>query len=143
MTTNFYIQPVDGSQVDIEATYGIRVTSVRGLDPASPKDVFKRDWALENGVDVYIPTTRKSKETEVTISCLAEDSVGKTAKEKYESFITDIYDGQFDYWDTLQKSKVRCIFTGNKSTWYQFVGNKQIMFEVTLLNPTGQKTNIA
>lgn len=146
MATNFYIQPVGGAQTDIEATYGIRVTSARGLELGDPKEVFKRDWANEHGVDIYVPDERKRKATEVTLTCWAEDSPGKTAKQKYDDFIAAITSGgtgsQFDYWDTLQKSKVRCIFEGKKMSWYQFVGTKQLMFEVSLLNPTGNKTNV-
>lgn len=143
MATNFYIKPVGGAQTDIESTYGIRVTSARGLELGDPKEIFKRDWANEDGVDFYVPASRKRKATEVTLTCWAEDTTGKTAKEKYESFIAALLAAeQFDYWDTLQKSKVRCIFEGKKMSWYQFVGQKQLMFEVNLLNPTGNKTNV-
>ena len=145
MATNFYIQPVGGSVVDIEAIYGLRITSVRGLELGDPKEVFKRDWIAEDGVDIYVPETRARKATEVTITCFIEDGL-TTAKSKYDLFIAFLVEGgtghQFDYWDTLQNSKVRCIFEGKKMSWYQFVGKKQIMCEITLFNPTGNKTNV-
>jgi hypothetical protein len=145
MATNFYIQPVGGSQIDIEAVYGLRVTSVRGLELGDPKEIFKRDWIAENGVDVYVPETRGRKATEVTMTCFIEDGT-TTAKAKYDTFIAYLTAGgtgaEFDYWDTLQKSKVRCIFEGKKSTWYQFVGKKQIMCEITMFNPSGNKTDV-
>jgi len=145
MATNFYIQPVDGNVADIEETFGLRVTSVRGLELGDPKEIFKRDWIAEDGVDVYVPTTRGRKATEVTMTCFIEDGL-YTAKSKYDTFIEYLAVGgtghQFDYWDTLQNSIVRCIFEGKKSTWYQFVGKKQIMCEITMFNPTGNKTNL-
>lgn len=145
MATNFYIQPVGSTPVDIEQTYGLRVTSVRGLELGDPKEVFKRDWIAEDGVDIYVPTTRGRKATEVTLTCFIEDGM-TTAKAKYDNFIAFLVLGgtghEFDYWDTLQNSLVRCIFEGKKMGWYQFVGNKQLMCEFTLFNPTGNKTNI-
>lgn len=146
MATNFYIQPVGGVQTDIEATYGVRITSVRGLEIGDPKDIYKREWASEHGVDIYIPAERKRKPTEITITFFAEDdqwSMGRTAKGKFNTFIAALSSaGEFDYWDTLQLTKVRCIFEGKKMSWYQFVGQKQLMFEVTLLNPTGDAVDV-
>lgn len=146
MATNFYIQPVGGAVTDIEDTYGLRVTSVRGLELGDPKDIFKRDWIAEDGVDVYVPATRARKATDVIMTCFIEDGAVTTAKSKYDSFIAFLTTGgtghQFDYWDTLQNSIVRCIFEGKKSSWYQFVGKKQIMCEITMFNPTGNKTNL-
>ena len=146
MEANFYIQPVDGSEVDIESTFGIRVMSVRGLEKGDPKDIFKRDWIAENGVDIYVPAVRGRQATQVTMNCFAIDDDDSTAKTKYDSFIAFINTGgtghQFDYYDTLQNSKVRCIFEGKKATWYHFLTPKKMTFEVTMFNPTGNKTDL-
>jgi len=142
MAANFYFQ-FDGapSAIDIEQSYGIRVTSVRGLHPADPKEIFTRDWADENGVDVYIPATRKVKSTEVTMTCFAENGTLETAIEKYDRFCESIItDAPILYWDTLQNQQVSLIYTGNKPVWYQFVAPTRLMFEITFLNATGTRT---
>jgi len=145
MATNFYIQPVGGNVVDIEETFGLRVVEVRGLELGDPKGIFKRDWIAENGVDIYVPTVRARQATEVTMICYIEDGL-YTAKSKYDTFIAYLVTGgtghEFDYWDTLQNSIVRCIFESKKMSWYQFVPPKKLMFGITMFNPTGNKTDL-
>ena len=141
MATNFYIQFDGELAVDIESTYGIRVTSVRGLEAGDPKEIFKREWAAEDGTDYYIPATRKRQATTVTLTALAEDTQASTAKYKYDTFIAAIFDGIFDYWDTLQNRKVNVIFESAKPMWYQLFDVKKVEFTVTMFNPTGASTN--
>lgn len=135
-------------QINIENTFGVRVTSVRGLNPPQPKALHTRDWAAEHGVDVYIPVdsggagNRKRQSSEVTISLLAEDSVGYTAKRKYNDFCAYCFDGLITYSDNLQNAQVGLIYDSNKPVWYAFVGEKKIMFEVTFINPTGLVTSL-
>ena len=143
MATNFYFQKsTDITPIDIEQNFKVRVTSVRGLNPTDPKELFTRDWADEDGVDVYIPTARKKKSQEVTMTCFADATTLKTAIELYDEFCEYIFDGEFDYWDTLQKKKVKLIYLTNKPAWYQFVDKQRIMFEVTFLNYSGGRTDM-
>lgn len=143
MATNFYFQKeTDEFALDIEETFKVRVTSVRGLNPANPKELFTRDWADEDGVDVYLPDARKRQATEVIMTCFAE-SVSltqystKTAIQLYDEFCAYVFDGEIDYWDTLQQKFVTLIYTGNKPAWYQFITPQRLMFEVTFMNKTG------
>jgi len=142
MATNFYMQQDGGLAVDIESTFNIRVTSVRGLNPASPKELFTRDWAGEDGIDVYLPATRKKKATEVTMTCFAEKTDTKTAIDLYDEFCAYIFDGAIDYWDTLQLRKVNLIYNENKPSWYQLIAPQRLMFEITFLNKTGATTKV-
>lgn len=143
MATNFYFQKeTDSSPVDIESTFKIRVTSVRGLNPASPKELFTRDWAEEDGVDVYLPDDRKKRSTEITMTCFAESNDTKSASVLYDEFCEYIFNDKIDYWDNLQKKKVNVIYNGNKPVWYQFITPFRLMFEITFLNPTGVVTNV-
>lgn len=143
MATNFYWQKTGTpAPSDIEQSLGIRITSVRGLHPADPKELFTRDWAEEDGVDVYIPTTRKKKAQEVIMTCFAESDTYTTAIEKYDNFCAAIFDGEFTYWDTLQNKQVVLIYMASKPVWYQFVDKQRIMFEATFLNASGGRTDL-
>lgn len=128
--------------VNIESSFGVRVTSVRGLNPPQPKPLFTRDWAAEHGVDVHIPTSRKRKSSEVVMTIYTDDEYARSAKKKYIDFCDFVFDGKVTYHDTLQNSQVELIYDSNKPAWYQFVGEKRIMFEVTFLNPTGEVVNL-
>ena len=143
MATQFFIYK-EGypAPSDIELSLGIRIASVRGLNPANPKELFTRDWADEDGVDVYIPASRKKQSTEVTMTVFAESSYGATAIQKYDSFCSALFEGEFDYWDTLQNKKVTLIYTGNKPSWYQFITPQRLMFEATFLNKTGATIDV-
>lgn len=143
MATNFYFQKItDLLPVDIEQTFKVRVTSVRGLHPANPKELFTRDWADENGIEVYLPETRKRQATEVVMTCFVESTTLKAANILYDEFCAYVFDSAFDYWDTLQKKKVNLIYNTNKPVWYQFVDKHKIMFEITFLNPTGATVDV-
>ena len=140
MATNFFFQKVtDVSPIDIEATFNVRVRQVRGLNPASPKKLFTRDWANENGIDVYVPATRLLKSTNVIITFFAVSIPGKTAIELYDDICTYMVGAEFDYWDTLQNKKVNLIYTDNKPEWYQMITPQKVMFEITFLNKTGAR----
>lgn len=143
MATNFYFQKItDLLPVDIEQTFKVRVTSVRGLHPANPKELFTRDWADENGIEVYLPETRKRQATEVVMTCFVETTTLKTAIELYDEFCEYVFDGEFDYWDNLQGKKVKLIYMTNKPAWYQFVDKQKLMFEITFLNYSGARTDV-
>jgi hypothetical protein len=139
MATNFYMQKYGGNEIDIESEFNIRVTSVRGLNPPQPKDLFTRDWASENGLDYYVPSERNCKSSDVVMSILAQDDTD-TAIEKYRAFCDYLFDGVFTYHDTLQNQQVIIVYNANKPEWYQFIGNAQLMAEITFLNPSGQVT---
>jgi len=137
------------SAINLESAFGIRITSVRGLNPPQPKALHTRDWAAEHGVDVYIPVdslgvgNRKRKSSEVVMTILAEDEYGRSARTKYEDFCAFCFDGVLTYSDNLQNTSVELLYDANKPAWYNFIGDKKIMFEITFLNPTGAVTRIA
>lgn len=139
MSVNFYLKK-DNVERDIESYFGIRVMSVRGLEPPTPKDLYTRDWAMEDGVDVYAPATRKIKASDVLMTIWIEDDDSKTAQQKYREFCAYVQNGTFRYRDTLQGMYADVIYNANKPTWYQFVGTKQVMAEITFLNPSGAVT---
>jgi hypothetical protein len=144
METSFYISKPGVSTMNIEESFGIRITSVRGLNPPQPKALHTREWASEHGVDVYIPVdsegvgNRKRKASEVVISCLATDTDGWLARDKYAAFCDFCFNGQLTYYDTLQNAEVTLLYDSNKPAWYDFIGHKKIMFELTFLNPSGE-----
>lgn len=143
MATNFYFQKAtDVLPIDIESTFNVRVTQVRGLNPSSPKGLFTRDWANENGVDVYLPETRYVKSKEVTMTFFATSTATKTAIQLYDDICAYMIGDEFDYWDTLQNKKVGLIYIDNKTEWYQFITPQKVMFEITLLNKTGERTDV-
>jgi len=143
MATNFYFQKVtDITPLDIEVEFNVRVSQVRGLNPPSPKKLFTRDWANENGVDVYIPATRLTKSADVTMTFFAESTDTKTAIELYDDICAYMIGAEFDYWDTLQNKKVNLTYTDNKPEWYQFITPQKVMFEITFLNKTGARIDL-
>ena len=140
MATNFYFKK-GITEVDIEATYGVRVMSVRGLEPPTPKALYTRDWATENGSAYYVPANRVTKSSEVVMTLWIEDDDSKTALEKYRTICDYLFDNNLiQYRDTLQGVVVDVIYNTNKPSWYQFAGIGQIMSEITLTNPTGLVT---
>ena len=136
------------TKINIETHFGIRVLSVRGLNPPQPKPMFKREWVAENGIDYYLPTTRKIQSSEVTITvfCVDDDVIttnANTAIGKYRALCDYLIDGVVvKYSDNLQNQEVNLIYDSNKPSWYQFVDRKQIMSEITLINPTGTITQL-
>lgn len=140
MAVNFYFKK-GSTEIDIESTYGLRIMSVRGLEPPTPKELYTRDWADRDGVDYYVPTTRLKKSSEVIMTIWIEDDDSKTALEKYRTFCAYLFDnGEIRYRDTLQGMYANVIYNTNKPSWYQFVGKGQIMSEITLTNITGAVT---
>lgn len=143
MAVNFYLKKGETAEIDIESYFGIRIMSVRGLEPPQPKDLHIRDWASQDGVDYYIPAapaTRKKKSSEVIMTIWIEDGL-TSAQTKYRAFCDYLFDnGLLRYRDTLQGFYVNMIYNTNKPSWYQFVGTKQVMAEITFLNPSGLVT---
>lgn len=134
---NFYMTVGTGAEVDIESTYGIRVTSVRGLNPPQPKEIFTRDWATENGVDVYIPDTRKIKSSEIIMTIYVKGDTS-TAMAKYKVFCDFLLaSGLITYRDTVQSVTVNIIYNSNKPAWYNLVSETSLLSEITFINPTG------
>jgi len=139
MEVNFYIQRDGETQVDIESTYNMRVTHVDGLHPADYKEVFKRDWAEEDGVDVYFPTTRKTKSRNVDMTVFMNES---TCLTDYENFVTFVSEKKFEYWDTLRNKEVSLIYEGIcEPEWISYTG-KALQFKITFLNYTGRYESI-
>lgn len=136
---NFYIQREGESAVDIESTYGLQVTHVDGLHPSSFKPVFKREWAGENGVDVYLPAERKTKPRNVVITIYMD---GVNFLDNYKNFINFVSEKKFDYWDTLRNIKVAMIHEGeNTPQWIQYT-SMQLQFKITFLNYTGKNLTV-
>lgn len=139
MATQFFFQKDELVPIDIESSFLIRVMSVRGLNPPQPKELFTRDWAGEDGVDVYLPASRKKKAQEVVMTCYAQDHSLGSAIESYDNFCEYIFNGEIWYHDDVQAQKVKLIYMGNKPAWYQFVSKRKLVFEVTFLNKTGNR----
>jgi len=146
---NFYLKKGNSAEVDIENIYGLRITSVRGLEPPQPKELYTRDWASEHGVYYYTEpyvegvSGRKRKPSEVVMTLWIEDhptDPTKTALKRYKTFCDFVFDGTFVYRDTLQGMQATILYQGNKPSWYQLAGNGQIMAEITFLNPSGAVT---
>lgn len=140
----FHFKEPSKAEINIEISFGIRITQVRGLNPPNPKEIFTRDWAAENGVDYYVQTTRKVKASEVTIEFYAEDDLVHTAIYKYDAFCHYLLtvENPLQYRDTAQNMKANLIYTGNNASWYQLFESttKKLVAQVTLLNPTGDVT---
>ena len=151
MATNFYLKQ-GNTERDIESYFRVRVNSARGLEPPTPKELYTRDWASEDGVDYYVPPVdpillrgRKYKSSELILTLWIEDDPStqispKTALEKYRTLCAHVWDGVFRYRDTLQGMYVNVIYNANKPSWYQFVGTKQVMAEITFTNVSGAVT---
>jgi hypothetical protein len=137
MSVTFYFQKLLGVPIDIETSLNVKITSVRGLTAGQPKELFTRDWANEDGIDVYMPNLRKIQSQDVVMTFFAKATQTKSAIDIFDEFREYIIDGEIDYWDTLQKRKVRLIFKGDNLMWYQFIGTQKLMFECTFINKSG------
>jgi hypothetical protein len=138
----FYLKK-GNTEVDIESEYGLRVTSVRGLEPPQPKELYTRDWASRDGVDYYAPAARFKQASDIIMTIWIEDhpsDSSKTALKRYHTFCAYVFDGDLTYRDTLQKMEAEVRYKGNKNSWYQFVGKGQVMAEITFMNTSGTVT---
>lgn len=146
MATTFHFKEPSKTEINIELSFGISITQVRGLNPPNPKEIFTRDWASEDGVDYYVPTTRKVKSSEVVIQFYAVDDSTSTAIYKYNDFCNYLLtvENPLRYRDTLQNQQVNLLYDSNKPAWYQLYSstNKKLVAEVTLINPTGAATYV-
>ena len=147
MAVEFFIQKGTDPEYNIEDYFAIRITSVRGLNPPQPKELFVRDWASEDGIDYFLAEERKRKSSEVIMTIFVQDSevyngMQVTAIQRYRSFCDYIFNGVLNYRDTLQNQAVSMIYNGNKPEWYQFVGEGRLMAEITFTNPTGEVTQL-
>ena len=140
MAVNFYFQKGE-DVIDIESTFKVRVTSVRGLLPSQPKELFKRDWAGENGTYVHVPADRKRKAGEVTLTMFSQIVNPNTAQFHIEKLLAYVQNGVITYWDTLRNRTVDLVYDSSKPLWEQYIpSNEQIMLELTMINPTGLVT---
>lgn len=135
----FFIQREGESPTNLEDSFDMVVRHVEGLHPSDYKPVFKRDWATEDGVDVFFPVLRKTKSRDVVITVYMD---GSGYLDNYENFITFVSEKKFDYWDTLRNKKVSLILdSGSVPQWTSYITN-QLQFNITFLNYSGRNTNI-
>ena len=135
---NFYIQQEGGSAIDIESTYNLRVIKPKPIFVEQPKDLFIRDWANEDGVDVYIPMDRKMKAREFELSVYCS---GVTFLQDYRDFCTLLASDGFDYWDIDQGVRVGCVMESQEIEMYNHI-EKKLIGKITILNNTGRNGNI-
>lgn len=128
---------------DIELEFDIRIMQVRGLTPSNPKPIFTRDWAEENGVDYYVGTARKVKQSEVIMTIYAKDYYA-TALQKYRNFHDWLLaeTEPIHYRDLLQWRECDLIYDSNKPAWFDLLQGEanQLVAEITFINPTGLTT---
>ena len=135
---NFFIQQEGGSPIDIESTYNLRVVKPKPIFVEQPKDLFQRDWADEDGVDVYVPLDRKMKSRTFDLSVYCS---GSTFLQDYRDFCILLSEKGFDYWDVDQGVKVGCVMDKQEIIKYNQV-SKQLTGKITILNKTGKNESI-
>lgn len=59
-----------GAVVDLLSTYNIICQEIPFLINPEPKELPKRDWNDEDGIDVYVPATRRMKEYTMDVDFL-------------------------------------------------------------------------
>ena len=74
----------DSATKDLYSDFGIKTTSVPLFVPMETKELPSRDWADEDGEDVYFPETAKLKAYDTEVSVVYHGSQG-TFQAKQES----------------------------------------------------------
>lgn len=135
---NFYIQQEGGLAIDVESAYNLRVIKPKPIFVEQPKDLFQRDWAEEDGVDVYIPTERKMKARKFELNVYCS---GVTFLQDYRDFCTLLAGAGFDYWDIDQGVRVACVMESQEIEIYSHIDRK-LIGKITILNYTGKNESI-
>lgn len=135
MANSFYLD-----NNDIGVLYNIRVLSIKGLwGTAEYKDYHKRDWIENDGLEVLVPTDRKTKDSRITLEGLCK---GRLAKDNLQTFfeylrthgvmtLTD-----YNYWETscsVVAEKIDIVANVQRN------GYQVIHFKVEFTNVTGKE----
>ena len=99
-----------------------------------PKDLFKREWANEDGTDVYLPTDRKTKAQTINIDIFCQ---GDSYLTNYKNFCIFIASKKFNWKDLNQEVSFDAVYE-NQSVKSRDDVNKQITGTITILNNTGR-----
>lgn len=131
----FKVQREHELPIDIEQMFGAVVCHVDGLHPSDYKPIFKREWAGENGVDIYFPDVRKTKSRDITLEIYME---GVDYLRNYHKFCTFMSEKKFTYFDSIRNVSVDLVFDGTNSVEWISYTTSQLKFKITFLNYTGQ-----
>lgn len=133
----FYLKRTSEVQTDIEVTYHCIVNHVPTLDNKYKKP-FAREWANEDGTDIYIPAVRKKKAYKVVITVTFKEA---TFLDDYNNLVNFMAEKEFEYFDDVQSKKFNGVFE-NASVIKRDIPNNFIQANFTILNKDGAVTNI-
>ncbi|MFA5359296.1 MAG: hypothetical protein WC310_05805 [Patescibacteria group bacterium] len=140
MINNYYIQLGTDVAVDIFNTYGIYVSKTEGLDGLpDAKEPFSRDWAEEQGLDVFLPDVVTFKERQIKITFAAIKTLTSEAKSNVKNFLKYLFsEEQFCYFDTFKKEGFRGYYSKHEIKNAKYVEyTTYIEFEMTFVAPNG------
>ena len=130
-----YIQKSTSAKLDLQVAFGITTKSVpdRQLET---KEIFKRDWADQQGDEEYIPTIPvfKAYEQDLEFVCLAAPN---TAAGLIKTFLAYIQGGEFSLYDEYTQIGIRCRFVSYDSKAFYRVADDAVVFtiKVKINNP--------
>lgn len=136
----YYLKAIDDvAYTDIQTTYGVKVFEVKGIWEEEAKEYYSYDWANEDGLDVYIPTSRKVKALPIELRGYILSSDADSKLSSFKSFL--LSNGALMYYDdhrlqecTLAYEKMNIEIDRVRSDM------KFIQFKITFTNISGKFT---
>lgn len=126
-----YIQKGADARKDLSVTYGVTLRSIPFKPFPEIKDLPKRDWADQQGDDVYIPANPVFKAYDTTIDLVYSGGL-KTAKNMIYSLLQYIQGGEFNIWDQWKAVGLRAYYKSyNDEAFYRTVEDT-VTFKVEL-----------
>lgn len=141
MNKEYYIQSKSSARLSIYDDFDMIVKKTVGLsDIPDRKKIWTRDWAEEQGQDVYFHEDgAKFKSKKATVTFIIHGSDKDIIREKIKTFLHYIFNGgEISYYDTFKNIGFRgyCDIKNTKSSKYRSNFNL-VEFDVVFNIPNG------
>lgn len=137
MTNQFVIKKEDGTLVDIESL-GVVVQHLDGLLFSDKKPIITRDWADQNGVDVYVPAQRFNAAKNINISFFIDGDIYS----KMSVLTALLNEGKLEYRDYFRNIKFDFVLEKILDPIYLNNAHTSCIFNTSLLAYTGEFNTI-
>jgi len=130
-----YIQKGTDVKKDLLAIFSIATKSIPEMQ-LDQKDLFKRDWADQQGDDEYIPAVSVFKAYEQDLEFVCKATLA-TAGGLIKTFLTYLQGSEFSIYDEFTQRGIRCRFSGYSNQAFYRAGQDVVVFtiKVKINNP--------
>lgn len=123
-----YIQKSTSPKLDLQEAFGITAKSVPDKQ-LELKEIFKRDWADQQGDEEYIPAVPTFKAYEQDLEFIYK-GVLRTASDAIRTFLTYLQGAEFSLYDEYSQRGIRCRYVSYDSKAHYRLVEEAVVFTV-------------